>query len=285
MIDKTTTRELTISRQCELLDINRTSAYVPNTSEFSKADIEIMNKIDEIFTDSPELGYRRIFLKLVKAGIDIGRDKTLKFMRNMGVCAIYPKKKTTFHNKKNKIYPYLLRGIKIIRPNQVWAADITYIRMSQGFCYLVVIMDIFSRKILSYRISNSLDSQFCIDALLEALEKYPAPEIFNTDQGCQFTSESFTEILINKNIKISMNSKGRALDNIFVERFFRTLKYENIYIYNYESMLTLIEGLNYFFHKYNCLREHSSLANLCPEQVYYGNEEVLNLVLKKGKVA
>jgi len=285
MIDRSSERELTISRQCELLGINRTSAYAPETPEFSEDDIKIMNKIDEIFTDSPECGYRRIYLKLVKAGIQIGRDKTLKFMRNMGICAIYPKKKTTFHNKNHKIYPYLLRGIKIIRPNQVWAADITYIRMSRGFCYLVVIMDIFSRKILSYRISNSLDSQFCIDALMEALDKYPAPEIFNTDQGCQFTSECFTKILISKNIKISMNSKGRALDNIFVERFFRTLKYENIYIYNYESLKELTNGLKCFLHKYNCLREHSSLANLCPEQVYYGNEEVSDLVLKKGKVA
>jgi len=140
-----------------------------------------------------------------------------------------------------------LLSLKIIRANQVWAADITYIRLSQGFCYLVVIMDIFSRKILSYKISNSLDAQFCIDALNEALAKYRAPEIFNTDQRAQFTSENFCKILIDKNIKISMNSTGRALDNIFVERFFRTLKYENIYLYNYESMSALFNGLNCFF--------------------------------------
>jgi len=244
-----------------------------------------MNKIDKIFTESPELGYRRIYLKLLKDGLIIGRDRTLKFMRNMGICAIYPKKKTTRRNKEHKVYPYLLRGLKIARPNQVWAADITYIKMNRGFCYLIVIMDIFSRKILSYKLSNSLDSQFCIDALQETLAKYPAPEIFNTDQGCQFTSENFTKILNDKNIKISMNSKGRALDNIFVERFFRTLKYENIYIYNYESMQQLKDGLIYFFYEYNCIREHTSLANLCPEQVYSGNEEVINSVLKKGKVA
>ena len=157
-------------------------------------------------------------------------------MRNMGICAIYLKERKTIYNKSNKIYPYLWRGLKIIRQNQVWVADITYIRLTQGFCYLVVIMDIFSRKILSYKISNSLDAQFCIDALNEGLAKYQAPKIFNTDQGSQFTSENFCKILIDKDIKISMNSTGRALDNIFVERFFRTLKYENIYLYNYESM-------------------------------------------------
>lgn len=285
MIVKKKDSGIPVSKQCSILKISRSSLYYTPCEKYSDYDITLMHKIDEIFTEFSECGYRRIYVKLKKLGFIIGKDRTLKFMRNMGICAIYPSKKTTYRNKEHKVYPYLLRNLKIIKPNQVWVADITYIRLSKGFCFLVAIMDIFSRKILSYRLSSTLDSQFCIDALNEALSKYPAPEIFNTDQGCQFTSNEFTEILKNNNIKISMNSKGRAIDNIFIERFFRTLKQEDIYYKNYISMDALKFGLQAFFHKYNFTREHSSLNYLTPDEVFFGSEEVIQAIIKKDQIA
>jgi putative transposase len=269
LINKNSDKTISITQQCKILNLSRASLYYTPKPEYNDIDLHTMNKIDEIYTEHPYYGYRRIYLELLlDYKISIGKDKVLKLMREMGICAIYPKKNTSIANKEHKKYPYLLKNLKITKTNQVWAADITYIRLVKGFCYLVVIMDIFSRKILSYKISNSIDTQFCLDALNEALVKYPKPEIFNTDQGCQFTSNNFTSILLDNKIKISMNSKGRALDNIFVERFFRTLKYEDIYIYRYINMSELKNGLHKFFIRYNSNRRHSSLNNLTPDKFY-----------------
>ncbi|MFH0702268.1 MAG: IS3 family transposase [bacterium] len=181
----------------------------------------------------------------------------------------YPEPKTTIRSKSHKVYPYLLKGIEIRRPNQVWASDITYIPLKHGFAYLVSIIDLYSRKILSWNLSNSLDKTFCTEALDEAIERYGIPEIFNSDQGSQFISNEFTETLLIKNIQISMDSKGRAIDNIYIERYWRTLKYEDIYLNKYETMTEARIGINKFTHFYNVQRVHSSLEYKTPDEIYY----------------
>jgi putative transposase len=196
-------------------------------------------------------------------------------MQDMGIQAIYPKPNLSKSAANHKKYPYLLKGLKIDHPNQVWATDITYLKLSGGFVYLVAIIDLFSRKILTWKISNTLDISFCLDAIDEAFEKYGKPEIFNSDQGSQFTSIEFTGRLENKHIKISMDGKGRALDNIYIERLWRSLKYEDIYIQQYETMTECIKGVRNYFKFYNAERFHQSLEYLTPDEIYFGYKNSL----------
>ena len=270
---------LPISLQCHILSLNRSSLYYKEVEPINRNDLEIMGHIDQIYTEYPFYGHRRIHDELKdEYGIKIGRHRVRKYMNIMGIQAFYPRRKinTSTPNKEHKVYPYLLRNIAINRCNQVWAADITYVPLNGKFCYLIAIIDWYSRCILSYRISNSLDASFCMDALNCAFELYGKPEIFNTDQGCQFTSQTFTQALLERNIAISMDSVGRAIDNIIIERFFRTLKYEDIYLNRYSSIKELKQGVQRYMTFYNHRRKHSSLAKQTPDSVYYGQEICLN---------
>ena len=230
--------ELSITEQCDILGLNKSTLYYHVKPEYSEEDLIILNRMDEIFTKYPFMGYRRIYCNLLEEGYSIGRDRVLKYMGILGLEAIYPKKQSTLSipNREHKIYPYLLRDIEINRPNQVWSIDITYIKIVKGFVYLVAIIDWFSRYLLSYSVSNSLDVHFCKETLNDALSKYNKPCVLNSDQGSQFTSKDFINILLKNDIAISMDSKGRAIDNIIIERFFRSIKYENIYINEYNSV-------------------------------------------------
>jgi putative transposase len=263
---------VSIAAQCELLGLSRSSYYyipVPISSE----DQLLMGKIDEIYTESPSYGARRISQALKRKGYYIGRRHTATLMVLMGISAILPTKSLSKRHPEHKIYPYLLRDVNIARPNQVWSTDITYIRLRQGFVYLTVIMDWYSRYVISWRLSNTLDGSFCREALREALTA-GKPEIFNSDQGSQFTDEDFTSILSDRDIQISMDGKGRALDNVFVERLWRTVKYEEVYLKSYENMRDCYESLKAFFHKYNYERPHQSLEYKTPWEIYNGIERL-----------
>jgi putative transposase len=229
-----------------------------------------MHRIDEIFTVSPFYGSRKILEGLRREGVSIGRERVQSLMREMGLIAIYPKPNLSRRHLEHQVYPYLLGNISIERPNQVWSADITYIRLRSGFLYLVAIMDWFSRYVLSWRLSNSMEVSFCLEALEEALEQ-GRPAIFNTDQGTQFTSKEFTGILLSKGIKISMDGRGRAFDNIFTERLWRSVKYEEVYIKNYQVYKEAREGLGSYFPFYNKDRYHQALGYKTPYEVYYQN--------------
>ena len=262
--------EISLVRQCELLSIGRTSIYY--RPGVSPRNIELMHRVDELFTEDPTRGTRRISHALWKRfGLCAGRGKVRRLMDRMGIGAIYPKKRLSMGNKQHKKYPYLLRNVAITRVNQVWSTDITYIRLKGGFVYLVAVIDWYSRYVLAWRLSTTLDTGFCREALEEALAKYGNPEVFNTDQGCQFTSEEFTEVLLKRDIKISMDGRGRALDNVFVERLWRTVKQEDIYLKGYSTVSDCKEGLERYFHRYNTLREHQSLDYNYPEEIYYGS--------------
>jgi len=265
---------ISISKQCRMLDLPR-SFYYYQPVGLSLEDLEILNKIDELYTEDPTRGYRRLKAMLNKKfNINVGKNKVKKYMNIIGIQAIYPKKKTTITNIEHVKYPYLLRGVEIKRVNQVWSMDITYIRLKKGFVYLTAIIDWHSRYVLSWRLSITMDKQFCLEALEEAIEKYGTPEIFNTDQGSQFTSKEFTEILKKNNIRISMDGKGRALDNIFIERLWRTVKYEDVYIKDYQTVSECKKGLKNFFERYNNKREHQSLDYQYPSEVYFKKEEL-----------
>lgn len=258
---------LSIRRQCELLQLTRSNLYyVP--VEVSEQTLWIMNCIDELFTECPFYGSRRILEGLRRKGFSIGRERVQSLMRRMGLVAIYPKPNLSKKHPEHKVYPYLLTNVNIVRSNQVWSSDITYIRLRSGFLYLVAVMDWFSRYVLSWRLSNCLDVSFCLEALEEALEK-GCPDIFNTDQGSQFTSNDFTKILLSKGIKISMDSKGRAFDNIFNERLWRSVKYEDVYIKDYQSYREARAGLGNYFYLYNNRRYHQSLNYKTPYEVHY----------------
>jgi len=255
-------------KQCDLLSICRSGLYYQKRPE-NPYNIELMNLIDEEFTRHPYMGVESM-TEYLRQDIEkhCGPKRVRRLMRKMGLMAIYPKRNTSIPNKQHKVYPYLLRDVTIDRPNQVWATDITYIRLRHGFAYLVVIMDWHSRSVLSWRLSNTIDSSFCCEALDEALRLYGPPEIFNSDQGCQFTSEAFISRLTAKQISISMDGRGRAFDNIFVERLWRTVKYQNIYIKGYETMQETQEGLTEYFQHYNHGRRHKSLGHKRPWDVY-----------------
>jgi len=227
-----------------------------------------MHRIDEIFTESPFFGSRRILAGLQREGFNIGRERVQALMRKMGLVAIYPKPNLSKKHPEHKIYPYLLAKVKIVRPNQVWSTDITYIRLRSGFLYLMAVMDWYSRYVLSWRLSNSLDVSFCLEALEEALEQ-GCPAIFNTDQGSQFTSNEFMGMLLSKGIRISMDGRGRAFDNIFTERLWRSVKYEEVYIKDYQAHKDAREGLGNYFSFYNNRRYHQSLEYKTPSEVHY----------------
>lgn len=264
---------LSIGRQCTLLTISRSSWYRPECSE-SAYNLDIMRSIDELFLGRPYLGSRQMLSRLRRQGYDnIGRKRVRRLMRVMGLRPIYPQPKTTTPHPEHPVFPYLLRGMAIARPNQVWCADITYIPMRRGFMYLVAIMDWYSRKVLAWRLSNTLDADFCIATLEDALEKYGKPEILNTDQGCQFTSIGFVALLQENGIKISMDGKGCWRDNIMIERLWRSLKYELIYLYAYENKTELHSALSGWLQDYNEDRGHSSLDDRTPDEVYYGQPE------------
>ena len=228
----------------------------------------LLAAIDAEYTRHPFFGSRRMLVFLVGLGHFINRKRIQRLMGILGLAGMAPGPNTSRPHPEHKIYPYLLRGLPIVRPNQVWSTDITYIRLERGFVYLTAVIDWYSRKVLTWRLSNTLDSSFCVDCLEEALQKYGTPEIFNTDQGCQFTSEIFTSVLIAQGIRISMDGRGRALDNIFVERLWRSLKYEDIYLKSYSSVPELMLGLTEYFRFYNTERMHQSLSNRMPVDVY-----------------
>lgn len=277
MIDKES-REMSIKQQCKLVSVSRSSMYYTKTPFIERIEPDIISKIVEIYEQLPFYGVVRTYHELQRRGYYLGRDRIAKVKKDMNLRTFYTEPKTTIRNKSHTVYPYLLKGLEITKPNQVWSTDITYIPLRHGFAYLVSIIDLYSRKILSWSLSNSLDKSFCIEALNEAIERYGVPEIFNSDQGCQFTSLDFTGILSLHNIKISMDGKGRAIDNIYIERYWRTLKYEDIYLNKYETLSEARIGINKFTHFYNVQRLHSSLEYKTPDEFYYNlTTEVKNI--------
>ncbi len=260
---------LSISRQCRALSICRSSAYrFPGL--VNDADLEMMRKIDALHLRHPFKGSRRLRDDLWDDyGLQVSRKRVQRLMRIMGIRALYPGAKTTHRNLSHKVYPYLLRNLEINKENQVWCTDITYIPMRKGFLYLVAIMDWYSRKVLSWRLSNSLDTAPCLEALEAALAQHGSPAIFNSDQGCQFTSDDFTGIPKNKGIQISMDGKGRWIDNVFIERLWRSLKYEEVYLKAYDTVPQAKEGIGVWLAFYNQDRRHASLNRMTPDQVYY----------------
>jgi len=255
-------------RRCELLDVARSTAYY-RAKPISDTDQVLMRLIDEIHLEYPFLGSRGVRGELEERGHRVNRKRIQRLMRHMGLQALYPKRRTSQPGKGHKIYPYLLRNLTVDRANQVWASDICYIPMAKGFMYLVAIMDWRTRKVLSWRVSNSLEPDFCIEALEEALARYGAPEIFNTDQGAQFTSQAFTDVLKAHRVAISMDGRGRWLDNVFVERLWRSVKYEDVYLRAYETPVELRAGLAGYFEFYNTRRRHSALDRRTPDAVYF----------------
>jgi putative transposase len=259
---------LSIRRQCELVGLNRSSYYWQSAGE-SPLNLQLMRLIDQEYTRAPFYGYRKITARLNNAhGFQVNRKRTARLMTKMGLQAVYPRRRTTVPNKAHKKYSYLLRGLEINRPNQVWCADITYVPMPKGFMYLVAVMDWFSRYVLSWQLSNTLDSAFCLVALQQAL-LHAQPEIFNTDQGVQFTSSDFTGELEVARIQISRDGRGRVFDNIFIERLWRSVKYEDIYLKDYESVPELAAGLDTYFQLYNYERPHQTLGYLVPADIHF----------------
>lgn len=267
--------KISITRQSKLLSISKSSLYYDN--KVSDRDMEIMNKIDEIYTEFPYYWTRRISMELQNIGYKIWRKRTRKYMQTMGIQAIYPKKKTTTWNKQHKKYPYLLKKMDIIKPNQVWAADITYIRLKHWRVYLIVIIDWYSRYILSWELSLTLENYFCISTLKKSIAKYWRPDIFNTDQWSQFTSEEFTSILRENNIQISMDWKWRRIDNIIVERVFRTIKYEEVFLKDYKTPKDAYYSLSEYIDKYNNKRLHSTLGYKTPVEIYWDKQKFNNI--------
>jgi putative transposase len=260
--------KLPVTRQCELLDLSRSGIYYKPVP-LSAMDVELMRQIDEIHLLCPFYGSRNIRNELWGKGYKIGRDRVRRLMRRMGIEALYVKPRLSIPHSGHVKYPYLLRGLEITKANHVWATDITYIPMARGFCYLVAIMDWSSRKVLAWRLSNTLDSAFCVDALEEAIAKFGCPDIFNTDQGSQFTAEVFTNVLRANNIAISMDGKGRWMDNVFIERLWKSVKYEDIYLKGYASMAEVRNGLVNYFKFYNEKRWHNSFDKKTPNMVYF----------------
>lgn len=259
--------QLPRTRRCELLGIARSSSYY-QPQPVSEEDQMLMRLIDRIHLEKPYLGSRRIVDALTEHGHKTERKRIQRLMRLMGVQAIHPGPKTSKPHPRHKVYPYLLRNLDINCANRVWCSDVTYMPMASGFLYLTVIMDWYSRKVLSWRVSNSLDVSFCVDALEEAIYRYGTPDIFNTDQGSQYTSETFTKVLKNHCIDISMDGKGAWRDNVFVERLWRSVKYEEVYLNAYESASEARQSLTKYFRFYNEKRKHQTLM-ATPDQVYY----------------
>jgi putative transposase len=271
MIDAT--QELPISRQAELLAISQSNLYyLPRPTP--EADLVLMRRIDELHLNHPFAGSRMLRDMLRLEGFKTGRQHVATLMAKMGIHALYRGRNTSAPHPAHPIYPYLLRGLTIDRPKQCWAADITYIPMRRGFVYLVAIVDWATRKVLAHRVSISMSSDFCVEALEEAITKYGRPEIFNTDQGSQFTSAEFTGVLKANGIRISMDGRGRWLDNVFVERLWRSVKYEHVYLHAYESVAEAKLQLATYFSFYNTRRPHSSLGGITPDMTYFGKQAI-----------
>jgi putative transposase len=260
-------RNLSIVQQCRLLSISRSGWYYESKGE-TPLNLSLMRMIDEQFLLTPYYGSRQMARHLRRAGYCVSRKRVRRLMRIMGLKAIYQSPKTSAPNPEHAIYPYLLNGLDINRPNQVWCTDITYIPIKRGFLYLVAIMDWYSRKVLSWRISNTMDAGFCVEALRDAIRQYGKPEIFNTDQGSQFTSFSFTNALKEHGIKISMDGKGRWMDNVFIERLWRSLKYECVYLHNLENGKEAKSLIGNWMVHYNLSRPHSTFDGQTPHEVY-----------------
>ena len=259
---------LSIRRQCELVGLNRATFYWQPAGE-SPLNLELMRLIDQEYTRAPFYGYRKMTARLYNPhGYQVNHKRVARLMQQMGLQAVYPRPRTTIPNQQHKKYPYLLRGLVINRPNQVWAADITYVPMPRGFMYLVAVMDWFSRFVLAWQLSNTLDGAFCLEALRLARRR-GRPDIFNTDQGVQFTAHDFTGELETAGIRVSMDGRGRAFDNIFVERLWRTVKYENIYLKAYQTVPALLTGLADYFQLYNYERPHQSLDYRVPAAAHF----------------
>jgi putative transposase len=257
---------LSVVRQCRLLEVSRSSVYYKPAAPCEE-EPEIKRLMDIIHTKRPFKGSRRITDALQGVNYRINRKRVQRLMKEMNIQAIYPKPNTSRRNAKHKVYPYLLRNLTIDKPNQAWATDVTYIPMPKGFVYLTVIMDWYSRKVLSWRLSNSMDVSFCVDALEEALYYYGKPDIFNSDQGSQYTSKEFTQVLKDADIRISMDGKGAWRDNVFVERLWRSVKYEEIYLNAYESMKEAKDGIGEWIEFYNRERKHQTLG-MTPDKMY-----------------
>ena len=282
--------EIPVVRQCELASVTRSTVYAQRRPvEMDETDRLLCRLIDEEYTRRPFYGSRRMVVFLKRGGHEVNRKRVQRLMRMMGLAGMAPGPHTSRPHSEHKVYPYLLRGVVVTRPNQVWSTDITYIRLERGFVYLVAIIDWYSRKVLNWRLSNTMDADFCVDCLEEALRCHGKPEIFNSDQGSQFTSAVFTGVLEREKIRISMDGRGRALDNIFVERLWRSLKYEEIYLKGYADMAELTLGLIEYFAFYNGERPHQSLANLTPDQVYKsgqgGGALIVDKFIKEGAEA
>ena len=265
--------KLSIVRQCELLRLPRSSYYRPRLPCFESAEnLDIMRRIDEEFLRHPFYGSRKIRDYLNREGFHVNRKRVQRLMRLMGLESVAPKPNTSKRRKEHKVYPYLLRNLSITAPDQVWCSDITYIRMPHGFVYLTAIMDWASRYVLSWEISVTMNDDFCVNALKSALRRHQAPEIFNTDQGSQYTGAAFTGTLKEKGIKISMDGKGRCMDNIFIERLWRSVKYEKIFLEEFDTVPKLLAGLKEYFEFYNFERPHQSFSGKTPAEIYWGEK-------------
>jgi putative transposase len=261
--------KVSVVQQCALAGVSRATVYArrhPRPAD--EGDLLISGLIDEEYTRHPFYGSRKMVVFLEKVGHIVNRKRVQRLMRGMGLAAMVPGPNTSRPHPEHKIYPYLLRGVAVVRPNHVWSTDITYIRLARGFVYLVAIIDWYSRRVLSWRISNTMEAAFCVDCLEDAIRTYGRPEIFNTDQGSQFTSAAFTSVLQREQITISMDGRGRAFDNIFVERLWRSIKYEDIYLKGYSTMVELTLGLADYFGFYNDQRPHQALGQKTPNDVY-----------------
>jgi putative transposase len=267
-----TEKRLSIARQCELLHISRSGFYYEHRG-VSNRHLEIMKAIDRIHTSYPFYGFRRIRNELRRYHIFIGKKLVTRLMKMMAIEVIYPRPNTSLPDAGNKIYPYLLRGLKVERSHQVWAMDITYIAMSHGFMYLAAIIDVHSRFVVGWDISNTIEAGWCKEIVASAITRHGAPEIFNTDQGSQFTSALFTTYLLDNNIRVSMDGRGRAIDNVFIERLWRSVKQENIYLNAYETGKELFTGLKDYFDYYNHRRGHQSLDYRCPVELFEKNHK------------
>jgi len=271
MIDRT--HKLPITRQAELLNVSRGSVYyLPKP--VSETDLKLMRRIDELHLELPFAGSRMLRDLLRQDGSKVGRKHVATLMRKMGIEALYRRPNTSRKHPQNQVYPYLLRHLPVTQPNQVWAMDITYIPMRKGFVYLAAVVDWYSRKVLSHRVSITMETDFCIEAVEEAIERYGAPDIFNTDQGSQFTSSAFTGLLKQNGIRISMDGKGAWRDNVFVERLWKSVKYEEVYLTAYNTVSEAKAGLTRYFTFYNTRRPHSRLDRMTPEQFYFNSSSV-----------
>jgi len=266
MIDRS--HDLSISRQAKVLNISRGSVYY-KPRPVSAADLGVMRRIDELHLDYPFAGSRMLRDMLCREGTKIGRRRVATMMKRMGIEAIYRRPNTSKPAPGHKIFPYLLRGLRVERPNQVWAMDITYIPMVRGFVYLAAVVDWFSRRVLAWRLSITMEAEFCIEAVEEALTKHGRPEIFNTDQGSQFTSAAFTTVLLNNAVAISMDGKGSWRDNVFVERIWKSVKYEEVYLRAYDSVSEARISIGRYLDFYNRRRPHSSLDRRTPDEAYF----------------